>query len=274
MASARLLALVAFVAGVDAHGPGVWRDPGHYVSDSSLAGLRFIAEINHNLMMIGTEDGANWWYLKGFCSGPGMTQITFDFSPKGGPSKLTGTWSTDGETQTIVWPDGNAWTTTAPTTAFEVTVQDTYWGLFIDNAHAASGTFAGVRVIAETPQHTLRMIGSDDGKTWWYLEGICHDVNDNLRPMFKFDFSPKGGPKDLEAWWDHNKIIKFPDGNVWKKPPYTDDVKPYALSAPPVSSRVPSLLHGPLYLAAAALVAIVAQVAYVRHKLGNGVSLI
>ena len=36
-----------------------------------------------------------------------MTQIHFDFSPKGGPAELTGVWAA--ATSSITWPDGNAW---------------------------------------------------------------------------------------------------------------------------------------------------------------------
>jgi hypothetical protein len=30
------------------------------------------------------------------------------------------------------------------------------------------------------------------------------------------DFSPKGGPKNLEGLWTGSGIL-FPDGNIWKK---------------------------------------------------------
>ena len=58
-----------------------------------------------------------------------------------------------------------------------------------------------------------------DGVTWWYLKGYCHQkVDGKVKGMFKFDFSPKGGPSELVADWDHFSKIKFPDGNVWYKP--------------------------------------------------------
>ena len=86
-------------------------------------------------------------------------------------------------------------------------------------SHTAA-PLAGVRVIAEQPQHTLNMVGSDDGESWWFLTGICHD--ETGKGMFRFDFSPKGGPSDLTAKWDHFSKITFPDGNVWTMVPCTN----------------------------------------------------
>lgn len=220
-----------FVARTDAHGAGVWKDPGHYVSEDSLAGLRFVAEFPaHKLTMIGTDDGATWWMIQGTCSGPGMTEINFDFSKKGGPPDLKGIWSSDEGAAYITWPDGNKWSAMAtPSAAFSTTTVGTAHGLFLDSAHHVPGTFKGVRVFAETPHHVLRLVGSDDGVSWWYLTGDCHgpggEGSDEFGPFkfvsktyFAVDFSPKGGPADLVAEWDHHSLIKFPDGNTWYKP--------------------------------------------------------
>lgn len=101
-----------FVEGAPHH--GAYIDSQHYIDSSSFAGMRYIAEgvgsEKHVLKMVGSDDGKTWWTLQGTCSGPGMATITFDFSPKGGPSSLVGTASTlqDGSAQ-ILWPDGNAW---------------------------------------------------------------------------------------------------------------------------------------------------------------------
>ena len=110
----RLMSLLGCVAcwsltaGVPHH--GTYADPNHYIGPSSFAGLRFIAEQKHRLMLVGTDDGIQWFYLTGYCSGPGMSKITFDFSSKGGPASLTGTAVQIGGVAQIVWPDGNAWT--------------------------------------------------------------------------------------------------------------------------------------------------------------------
>jgi len=182
--------------------------------------------------MIGTDDGSSWWMLKGSCSGPRMTQISFDFSSKGGPPDLTGTWSMADFVESITWPDGNAWTTTPPTAdsaagvydIIHTTATNTWHGIFLDAAHYVPDTYAGVRVLAETPQHTLHLVGSDDGTSWWYLAGNCHGVGVGesfefvSKDYFRVDFSPKGGPSDLVAYWDHHSKITFPDGNTWYKP--------------------------------------------------------
>ena len=89
------LGLIALsLASVAAHGAGVWTDPKHALGDGSLAGLRFVAESPpHVLTLVSTDNGVDWYTLHGSCSGVGMTTITIDFAPKGGPSEpLSGTW--------------------------------------------------------------------------------------------------------------------------------------------------------------------------------------
>ena len=83
--AALVLGLAVNLPHVAGHGSGAWKDAHHYVDDSSLAGLRFISETPaHTLKVVGTDDGTTWWAIEGSCSGPGMTVIKFDFSPKGG----------------------------------------------------------------------------------------------------------------------------------------------------------------------------------------------
>ena len=91
---------------------GAYVDPTHYTGADSWAGMRFIAEDpSHTLIMVGTDDGAVWWRINGTCAGPAMSDLTFDFSAKGGPSHLKGTAvdNNDG-TSEIDWEDGNVWT--------------------------------------------------------------------------------------------------------------------------------------------------------------------
>lgn len=112
----RNLRLLAVVASVAAHGSGAWKDPKHFVSDDSLAGMRYVSEDTHVLTMVGSDDGKAWWSLKGWCTGDDMTTIHFDFSPKGGPKGLAGKYARgeDGKV-TLTWPDGNAWELMAET---------------------------------------------------------------------------------------------------------------------------------------------------------------
>merc|ERR1712070_317798 len=113
-------ALAAFLLAVGTtagNGAGAWLDPKHQSDESPLAGMRFVAESPpHHLTLVGTDDGKTWYTLKGTCSGPSMTKIMFDFSPKGGPKDLTGTYSANRKAQytTITWPDGNKWTMLDP----------------------------------------------------------------------------------------------------------------------------------------------------------------
>ena len=91
---------------------GVFFDP-HHFKVGTFRGMRFIAEDPpHVLKMVGSDDGT-FWFLEGFCTGPKMTSIHFDFSPKGGPKELVGKWAPS-PARTITWPDGNVWSKAVP----------------------------------------------------------------------------------------------------------------------------------------------------------------
>lgn len=111
-----LVVVFASLVAVDAHGSGAWKDPSHYDENIPFKGMRYISETTHKLTMVGSDDGKSWWSLVGYCDGSGMTNIHFDFSPKGGPADLTGKWAKapDGKV-TLTWPDGNAWELMAET---------------------------------------------------------------------------------------------------------------------------------------------------------------
>ena len=143
-------------------------------------------------------------------------------------------------------------------------------GAYTDpNHYTGPGSWAGTRFIQEGPPHVLHMLGCDDGQTWWMIKGTCSDP-EHGPPMslIKFDFSPKGGPKDLTATAkfgaDGIPVLVWADGNTWKSVP-----RPNALttsSAPsmleveaksPADSRgSTSLLVGSVVLAAVAIGAI------------------
>ena len=119
-----LSVLAAAALGAKHH--GVYVDPNHYVP-GTYAGVRFIGEDAHALGMVGTDDGATWFKLPGMCSGPLMANITFDFSPKGGPANFTGVAEdlADGGAQ-IVWEDGNVWTWMGSSPSSLLTVTNTH----------------------------------------------------------------------------------------------------------------------------------------------------
>jgi len=91
-------------------------------------------------------------------------------------------------------------------------------GTYTDPNHYVGGSsFAGTRYIAEHPQHTLTMIGTDDGsEDWWIITGTCTGAN---MDQLDFDFSSKGGPSDLHGvavdYPNGTSAIEWDDGNVW-----------------------------------------------------------
>ena len=76
---------------------------------------QYVSESTHKLSLIGSDDGENWFALTGFCDGPGMTNIHFDFSPKGGPKDAVATWTKQNGVVSLVFQDGNAWVLQAAT---------------------------------------------------------------------------------------------------------------------------------------------------------------
>jgi hypothetical protein len=60
----------------------------------------------------GTPDLSSVWNLEGKVSEDGET-IVIDFSPKGGPNRVVGTYDDLGSAPGIVFPDGNKWTKVA-----------------------------------------------------------------------------------------------------------------------------------------------------------------
>lgn len=102
-------------------------------------------------------------------------------------------------------------------------VPRTLGGFFVDSNHFKGDSFAGTRMIsdmynrmtsdrhADTQDSTIFLIGSDDGTTFWSLQGawVDRDVG-NLT----VDFSPKGGPANLSGVCT-NDTIAWEDGNAW-----------------------------------------------------------
>ena len=76
---------------------------------------QYVSETEHKLSLIGSDDGETWFSVSGFCDGPGMTNIHFDFSPKGGPADATATWTKENGIVRLVWGDGNTWVLQAAT---------------------------------------------------------------------------------------------------------------------------------------------------------------
>jgi len=77
---------------------------------------QYVSEKDHRLSLIGSDDGESWFSISGFCDGPGMTRIHFDFSPKGGPAEATAIYSKERGVVRLTWEDGNSWVLQAATT--------------------------------------------------------------------------------------------------------------------------------------------------------------
>jgi len=103
---------------------------------------------------------------------------------------------------------------------------DNFGGFYTDANHFTEDSFAGVRMFASFPSHgtssEISLVGSDDGRTFWTLHG---EFTDESKGHLSIDFSPKGGPKDLNGKYMNGKIL-WPDGNKWSKvygPPVPED---------------------------------------------------
>lgn len=89
-------------SGLSAGVAGFYTDPNHY-REGTFAGTRFVSCPRAGAVtLVGTDDGHHFWAVPGTYSG---NRIGVDFSSKGGPSALTGTYS-DGK---ISWKGGNTW---------------------------------------------------------------------------------------------------------------------------------------------------------------------
>ena len=264
--------LLSLAAKASAHGAGVWKDPNHYVGEESLAGLRFIAEQPaHILQVVGTDDGVTWWHITGTCSGEGMTNINLDFSPKGGPSGVTGKWTYDPQwviaREKIHFPDGNVWESTGYVPgAIELDdAVDDHVGVFVDPNHHVADTFKGLRFFAEFPPHQLKVVGIDDEDPTkaFFIEGSCSgpDMSD-----IYLDFRPKGGPELTGKWKGGARTITWPDGNVWSKPLGAGDTPAPAIKRTKDYTTMPSKEYPTVPFMAAVVAMSVAIYGVLRYR--------
>jgi len=199
---------------------GFYVDPNHY-SAGSFAGTRMISDQQGDtpgstLTLVGSDDGSSFWKIEGQWTDKAQGKLTVDFSPKGGPSGLTGTFA-QGK---ITWQDGNHWSRQAtPTFSTEDDTSPEFLigGFYADPNHYQSGSFAGTRMISDkqgdTAGDVLTLVGSDDGTQFWTLTGHW---TDKAAGKISVDFSPKGGPSDLQGTFSDSKIT-WQDGNHWSR---------------------------------------------------------
>lgn len=194
---------------------GVYRDPKH------PSGYRVIRSTagDGGAISVTLQDEPNGKTMKltgtsKYNKRTGETDFVIDFSPKGGPSSLSASYSSDRlllvnfcaadsgkEVLTrgsISFPsDGNVW------------VKDPgIQGVYADPNHPD-----GYRVIRDLGSAKLSIELADRvNQKPTFLSGV---VNKNEGTVL-INFTPKGGPKKLSAMLKENKLI-FPDGNVWTK---------------------------------------------------------
>ena len=113
-------------------------------------------------------------------------------------------------------------------------------GAWMDPAHKSDDSpLAGMRYVSET-EHVLKMVGTDDGSTWWSVDGYC--TGEDMTNIH-FDFSSKGGPANMVGKWariqetypsglvaDEWVTLTWPDGNVWRMQGSASDVKSGAVT--------------------------------------------
>lgn len=150
---------------------------------------------------------------------------------------VSATWSEPNHA-TLSFVNGNKWThmlhpTNPPPP--RPGMMDDHVGVFLDPRHWTSASlFAGLRAISESPPHVLKIVGSDDGLSFWSVRGACS--GSEMRNI-TVDFSAKGGPVDLQGIWqtpaDAPGQIVWADGNTWRKMSYTHCADcPWAVGAP------------------------------------------
>lgn len=123
------------------------------------------------------------------------SNLTFDFSPKGGPKDVVGVLASDGKS--ITFPDGNKWPKLSGVE-----------GVYSDPNHPK-----GYRVIRKEKGSTLAVELKNDSKASPVLISAKSKASKSKGVTVTFDFP--GGNK-LDGAFDNNSIL-FPDGNKWTK---------------------------------------------------------
>lgn len=106
-----------------------------------MAGIRMIASVNDSeIMIVGSDDGDHWWTVQGTFTAKDQGALIVDFSPLGGPNKVSGTYA-DGK---ITWPDGNVFSKQASGQCKQAAPdakKQCIGGFYTDPNHYQKGTF-------------------------------------------------------------------------------------------------------------------------------------
>eukprot|EP00928_Gymnodinium_smaydae_P060029 TRINITY_DN4357_c0_g1_i1.p1 TRINITY_DN4357_c0_g1~~TRINITY_DN4357_c0_g1_i1.p1 ORF type:complete len:617 (-),score=103.42 TRINITY_DN4357_c0_g1_i1:210-2060(-) len=168
--------------------PGQYADPNHPECKRAirLEGLQIIIE--------GSDEDQVDWTLQATLESADATQVTLDFSSKGGPAALLATLESDG----IRFPDGDKWQRLAALA---------WSGQYADPNHP------GCKRAIRTEGLHIIVEGVDEDQVDWTLQATLESAD---ATQVTLDFSSKGGPAALLATLESDGI-RFPDGSKWQK---------------------------------------------------------
>ena len=171
---------------------GIYSDPNH------KGGYRVVRVIDKSNAIVTLQDAVDGPIVsvsgKIKSSKKEGTTLTLDLSKKGGPKNVVAKLSGSNH---LTFSDGNSWT--------KVSGVD---GIYSDPMHPT-----GYRIVREGKDGKVYITLADEPK------GKVVDLIGTKRVgggYINIDFSPKGGPKDLQAIAKVGKLV-FPDGNAWVK---------------------------------------------------------
>lgn len=205
---------------------------------------RVISEPGERLRLVGSDDGAKFFVIDGRVDDRPSGAVVFDFSPTGGSAERRGivaggrlawldgpSWPRNPPVDelpswwlttvfTLNWADGNKWRGEPRPIALAPSTSTATGGLFIDPArYAPAGpSFSGFWMVSDrfglaVPDGRLTLVGSDDGKAFWTIEGR---VVDRASGDIVADFSPSGGPA-MRRGVIGREGIAWSDGPVWPR---------------------------------------------------------
>ena len=210
---------------------GLYIDPKHAAGPAggrlaTWSGMRFVSDAEAGAVTLvgcdgdpaGSDPGkAPWWTPAPAAAGG---ELLVD-SPNGPPSASAAAAAAPrsrGRTATCGRGSRRAAAVARPLPATDMieVSRGALQGVFTDPNHytAGSGTLAGLRAVSDFAGESIALVGSDDGVKFWTLRG--HYVAKATSSAIVVDFSPKGGPADLNGTVSKGTIT-WQDGSSWSQ---------------------------------------------------------
>lgn len=187
---------------------GVYLQEG-LAAEGAVAGVRMVScgrAGASDVTVVGSDDGVAFWAAVGRLAADG--ELLLDLSAAGGASEARGACK-EGR---VDFAGGATWSKISRLEdlkgGFEPAT-DALPGLYMDQRHAQAGAFAGARLIAESAEGGVTVVGTDDGADFWTLAGSKQDG------ALEIDFGPRGGQK--VAAKIAGGCISFEDGASWSR---------------------------------------------------------